>query len=98
MMHRMFTVAGSFLINHVPTLIIGRGLHSALHALNQSNIFRLKHGVDLANSLHFFFSRMCSLKEKIKLLVGFLRACRNKAPHHEILATRISHQGSPLKQ
>ena len=98
MMHRMFTVAGSFRINHLPNLIIGRGLHSALHTLNQSNIFRLKHGVDVANSLHFLFSRMCSLKEKIKLLVGFLRACWNKASHHEIPATRISHQGSPLMQ
>ena len=98
MMHRMFTVAGSFLINHLPTLIIGRGFHSTLHTLNQSNIFRLKHGVDVANSLNLLFSRMCRLKEKIKLLVGFLRACWNKAPHHEIPATRISHQGGPLKQ
>ena len=61
MVHGVFGESGAGWVVHDAALIEGGGAHTALHALDETDVFGLKYVVDVVNRVEFGLGRFGGL-------------------------------------
>ena len=85
-------------VAHKAPLLVGGGLHPALDACNDVDIFLLHHFVDVLDRLHLLRCWVGFFEKEIKNFVRGFRINWNKFPDHPIGGTWIAQQTSVWPQ